>query len=370
MSSQAISTSQKRLTKLLNQLAVTNPDTACVSKQNTDSGKKYRILITGVYYPLAPRIYKQLQSLGHDVVLLKEPLNYADAKRELLRHLKEDRNDYDAIMNAWTLTLESSVLRQLPNLKIVSCISSGTNNVDTKYCKENNIKVTNVPSALSETVADMVVGMILATCRNIVHSSNILRVQGKNLLNYPKYSNSLAFAWKTKDLHKSTVGLVGLGGIGKEVSKRLKFGFGSNVIYYEPFGRMMYDTSVGAKYVKNFEELIKQSDIVVPLCPLLDSTKGMFNKKVFGLMKKNAIFVNVARGGLVNTDDLVNALKNGDILQAGLDVTDPEPLPIDHELFKLDNVTITPHIGSATEECRNRMLDYATKNLLDFLKTL
>ena len=151
------------------------------------------------------------------------------------------------------------------------------------------------------------------------------------------------------------------------MSKRLAFGFGAKVIYSEAFGRMQYDVSVGASYVDSFEELLKRADIVVPLCPLLPATRKMFNERAFKLMKNDAIFVNCARGGICDTDALLDALKNGEILQAGLDVTDPEPLPIDHELWRLPNITITPHIGSATDPCRNRMLDMATDNLLNAL---
>lgn len=197
--------SQNRLSKILSQL----------NTSLCNSDRKYRILITGVFYPLAPRIEKYLKSLGHDVVLLEQPLNYADAKKTLLNHLDNVRNDYDGIMNAWTLTLEGSVLDKMPNLKVVSCISSGKNNVDNAYCKKRGIPVTNVPASLSETVADMVVGMILATCRNIVSSSNTLRKKGVLILEKPETSNALAFAERTKDLHKSTVGLIGLGGIGR-----------------------------------------------------------------------------------------------------------------------------------------------------------
>lgn len=197
--------SQNRLSKILSHL---NPNSC-------NSSRKSRILITGVYYPLAPRVAKYLRSLGNDVVLLEQPLNYADAKKTLLYHLDNVRNDYDAIMNAWTLTLEAEVLKKLPNLRVVSCISSGKNNVDNKYCKSKGITVTNVPASLSETVADFVVGMILATCRNIVSSSNTLRKKGVLILDKPETSNALAFAERTKDLHKCTVGLVGLGGIGR-----------------------------------------------------------------------------------------------------------------------------------------------------------
>ena len=153
------------------------------------------------------------------------------------------------------------------------------------------------------------------------------------------------------------------------MSKRLKFGFGARVLYHEPpfIGRLGYDTSYGAEYVDNLDELYSKCDIIVPLCPLLKATKGMFNLETFKKMGKNSMLVNVARGGLVVTDDLIYALKNGIILGAGLDVTDPEPLPNDNELYKLNNCTIVPHIGSATESCRNRMLDMATDNLLRVL---
>ena len=130
----------------------------------------------------------------------------------------------------------------------------------------------------------------------------------------------------------------------------------------------MDDSEYGAKHMPTFEGLIRCSDFVVACCPLNDTTRYMFNESVFKMMKDDAILINVGRGQLVETNALIRALKGNWIRAAGLDVTDPEPLPGDHELWKMDNVTITPHIGSATEECRTRMMNLASDNLMCVLK--
>mmetsp|Transcript_83292 Transcript_83292/g.102071 ORF Transcript_83292/g.102071 Transcript_83292/m.102071 type:complete len:380 (-) Transcript_83292:76-1215(-) len=367
--------SKKRLQKVLNHLKRNNDSNVngCSNDISIDlndsklNTKKLNILITSNFYPCTPRIYDVLTKNGHNVTLLKPTDSMKKYTKILLNHLKNVRNDYDGILNAWTLKLDKDTLKLMPKLKIVSCISAGFNNVDIQYCKDNGIRVTNISPSLAETVADYVVGLILVTCRNIVNSANILRAKGVKIAKDPEYFPAFGFARGTKDLYLSKVGIIGLGNIGKQTAKRLRFGFGCQVFYYQPLGRVKNDTKFGAKYISSLDELYKTCDIIVPLCPLLKSTKGMFNKETFKKMGKNSIIVNAARGGLIVTNDLLNALKNGDILGAGLDVTDPEPLPNNHELYTLNNCTIVPHIGSATEQCRNRMLDMATHNLLTVL---
>eukprot|EP01084_Bolivina_argentea_P304588 526068_1 len=357
--------SEKRLCKILTHLNQPRLHDN-ISKNKCNNSSTFRILIPGGYYPYALRIHKYLQSLGHNVTLLPDTINFS---KDFLFHLKNERNDYDGLLCPGGIKCSETVIKSLPNLKVISKIGSGTDSIDKTFCKLNNIKVTNVPPSLCETVADLVIGVILATCRNIVTSSNILRKNGIAILDKRETSGCRRFTQKTKDLHSSVVGLIGLGNIGRQVSKRLAFGFGSTVYYTEAIevGRLQYDRSYGAKYVETLEELLRISDIVVVCCPLLPTTKKMFNEKTFKMMKKDAIFINTARGGIVDTDALIRALKSGKILQAGLDVTDPEPLPINHELFKLSNVTITPHIGTNTVQCRNKMVDLAAENLLNVL---
>eukprot|EP01083_Nonionella_stella_P009928 28408_1 len=335
--------------------------------------KNLRILFCGMGYPYVPNRVKYLQSLGYSNITLLPQCNLPkDAEQVLHKHIIEEKNtNYDAILNCW-LCVSSSIQNQvLPNCKVISCVSSGFKYADYVYCKKNDVYLTNCPLALNKTAADMAVGLMIATCRQFYHSTNVLRqqgVQGFKLKTLYQSCGEIDNVGNplTKDLNGSTVGIVGLGTIGKEISKRLAFGFDCKCYYFNGKNkkRKAYDTAVGAVHCASFDELIQMSDFVVAVCPLNDETKHMFNANVFRKMKKDAIFINIGRGGLCNTNDLINALKNGDILAAGLDVTDPEPLPTDHELWTLKNVTILNHIGSSTVKTRQRMMNTAIDNIL------
>ena len=166
-------------------------------------------------------------------------------------------------------------------------------------------------------------------------------------------------------LHGSTVGVVGLGRIGLAVSKRLK-PFGVKDILYHQEQNNPLDKEIGAKFV-SLDQLYSQSDFVIATVALTPQTKEMFNKDAFTKMKKSAIFVNTSRGGVVQQDDLYEALKSGEIRAAGLDVTVPEPLPTDHPLLSLKNCVVLPHIGSATDDTRSAMSELTARNILAVL---
>lgn len=167
-------------------------------------------------------------------------------------------------------------------------------------------------------------------------------------------------------LDGATVGIVGLGRIGMAVARRL-YPFGVKTFLYSGNEPKAYSVEVRGKFV-TFDELIKSSDFVIGCCALTENTKGLFNKEVFSQMKNNSIFINTSRGGLVNQDDLYNALATGQIQAAGLDVTTPEPLPTDNPLLNLPNCVVLPHIGSATNEARGAMAELTAKNILAVLK--
>ena len=164
------------------------------------------------------------------------------------------------------------------------------------------------------------------------------------------------------NIANSTVGIVGLGRIGLAVAKRLK-PFGVSKILYTGRNPNQHAQEVQAEFV-SMEELLAQSDYVIVSCALTPETQGMFNKDLFGKMKKSSIFVNTSRGGVVNQDDLYEALTSGTIRAAGLDVTVPEPLPTDSPLLKLDNCVVTPHVGSGALETRHLMSQLCARNIL------
>ena len=169
-----------------------------------------------------------------------------------------------------------------------------------------------------------------------------------------------------RDLSNSTVGIVGLGRIGVRVAHRLHFGFGCRILYTGQREKPKEAATVNATFV-SFDDLLQQSDFVVPQCPLTPATRHMFSVAQFQRMKRDAVFINTTRGQVVDQDALVTALKEGWIAAAGLDVTDPEPLPKEHPLVGMRNCVVFPHVGSATVETRLRMMQAAANNLVYYL---
>jgi glyoxylate/hydroxypyruvate reductase len=163
-------------------------------------------------------------------------------------------------------------------------------------------------------------------------------------------------------LENSTVGIVGLGRIGFAVARGCK-PFGPKRFIYSDQVKNSHDEEIPAEHV-SFDYLIQEADFVIAMCPLNKQTRGMFNKSVFQKMKKTAIFINTSRGGVVNHNDLYECLSQNEIFGAGIDVTEPEPLPPTHPLLTLANCVVTPHVGSATMEVRNNMSELTARNIL------
>ncbi|XP_012227776.2 glyoxylate reductase/hydroxypyruvate reductase isoform X1 [Linepithema humile] len=243
-----------------------------------------------------------------------------------------------------------------PNLKVVSTMSAGYDHLDVPEIKKRGIKVGHTPMVLSAAVAEMAVLLMLSAARR-VHEGRTKLDQGETRSG-PQWLLG-------QDLRGSTVGIFGLGNIGQAVVKRLT-GFEVGRFIYTGHSRKKAGDELGATFV-SLDELLQQSDFLVISAPLTNETKGFFNDSVFDKMKKTSIFVNISRGQIVNTDSLVRALRDK-IFAAGLDVTDPEPLPPDHELLKLPNAVIVPHLGSATIKTRNDMSTIAAQNILNGLE--
>lgn len=169
-----------------------------------------------------------------------------------------------------------------------------------------------------------------------------------------------------QDISGSTVGIVGLGRIGMAIASRLK-SFNVAKFLYSGNREKPYASEINADFV-SFSKLLESSDIVIACCSMNPGNKGLFNKDAFSKMKKSAVFINTSRGGLVNQNDLIEALTTGQIFAAGLDVTTPEPLPLDSPILTLKNCIITPHIGSASVKARNAMASLTAKNILAGIK--
>ena len=268
-------------------------------------------------------------------------------------------NGYDALFVTLIDKIDRKILEtgKENGLKVVSSMSVGFNHIDTDVAKELGIKVGNTPGVLTESVADTVMLLILSGCRRAYEAIEAVR-------------NGEWGVWKAEwmcgiDLNHATVGIIGLGRIGLAVAKRLK-AFDCRIMYSDIQVNKEAE-KLEAEYT-DLNNILEKADIVVPLCPLTDETKGMFNKKLFGKMKKNSVFVNCSRGEVVQQDDLYEALKNNTIFGAALDVTVPEPLPTNHKLLDLKNCYILPHIASATKSTRNAMAELAADNLINAFK--
>src|ERR1035437_2402741 len=263
--------------------------------------------------------------------------------------------DAVGVLVSSTFPIDAEFLAAAPALRIVATWSVGYDNVDLAALAARGIVLTNTSGSLTETVADLTYALVIFAVRKLAVGLSWVR-SGRWLQGNMPYGHDLAGA---------TLGIVGFGTIGLAVAKRAQVS-GMRVIYSNRNPRSD-DATTGASY-RSFDALLAEADCVVLLVPLTDETRGMFGDAQFARMKPTATLVNVARGAVVDTDALVRALEQKKIAGAGLDVTDPEPLPPDHPLAALDNAVIVPHVGSATYETRARMAMLAAENLVAYIE--
>jgi glyoxylate reductase len=259
----------------------------------------------------------------------------------------------DGVVSTLNDRIDATFLDRVPSLKVVSNFAVGFDNIDVAACTERGIAVCITPDVLTDTTADFAFALMLAAARRIPESHQSI----------PRGE------WKTweplgylgQDVHSATLGIVGMGRIGTAMAKRAT-GFNMSIIYSDANPNEKAETELGVKQV-GFDELLTQSDFISLHVPLTPETKQLFGANEFAQMKKSAVLINTARGPVVDTDALVDALNNGEIWSAGLDVTDPEPLPADHPLLKIERAVICPHIASASETTRSRMAQLAADNV-------
>nr|CDS30550.1 glyoxylate reductase:hydroxypyruvate [Hymenolepis microstoma]CDS34782.1 glyoxylate reductase:hydroxypyruvate [Hymenolepis microstoma] len=267
--------------------------------------------------------------------------------------------------------IDSAVLNAAgSSLKVVSTMSVGYDHLDIKEMKLRNVRVGYVPDVLTEATAELTVSLLLTVSRRVREASETVRAGTWG-------------AWEPfwmcgKELKNSTVGIFGLGRIGAAVATRLAAFSPSRIIYassgkrpggYQPVPLFTKpDGTLAAAEPVSFDELLKESDFLCVCASMCDGLKSVFNDETFGKMKAGAVFVNIARGAMVDQEALFRALTKGieagGLWGAGLDVTTPEPLPVDSPLLKLPNCFILPHIASATEETRWLMAERAVDNLV------
>lgn len=273
--------------------------------------------------------------------------------------LRERVRDCDGLVCLLTDRVDADLLTAAPKLRVVSNFAVGVNNIDIPACTARGVKVGNTPGVLTDATADIAVTLLLAASRRLGESATDAK-EGRWLTWEP-------LGWLGRELAGKTLGVVGMGRIGFATAKRLHHGWGMRVIYTARSAKPDADQELSARQV-SLEELLAESDFVTLHADLNPTTRGLFGASAFARMKSTAVFVNTSRGPLVDQSALADALRRGAIFAAGLDVTDPEPLPPNHELFSLPNCVIAPHIASATVETRDAMARKCAANLLAGLR--
>ncbi len=302
--------------------------------------------------PVMPKVY--ISAWLPDAI--EEPLrSVADVARwsgggpvprdELLRRLAE----CEGWLSMLTDRVDEELLDNAPGLRVISQMSVGVDNIDVAACLRRGILVGHTPDVLTETVADTAFALMAAAVRRIP--------EGERVVRSGEWGPWDPWHFLGADLWRSRLGIVGMGSIGRAVLRRAA-GFEMDVVYFSPRPK----PGLSALRVE-MGDLLASSDLVLIAAPLTPDTRGMISRRELMAMKDTAILVNVARGALVDTDALVEALDEGWIGGAALDVTDPEPLPPDHPLLTFPNCLVVPHIGSASVRAREAMAGLAVENL-------
>lgn len=308
--------------------------------------------------PAKPRVFvsRRIPQIGLDLI---QPHCDAEVWPEHLppayEVLQSKIRDCEGLISLLTDRIDGPLLDAAPKLKVVSNFAVGFNNIDVPAATKRGIRVGNTPGVLTEATADIAVTLMLAAARRLGESTADARAG--------KWKTWDPLGWLGQDLVNRTLGIVGMGRIGYALAKKLHHGWNMKVLYSDVNARADVEADLKAKKV-DLDALLRESDFISVHTDLNAETKGMFNKERFAKMKPTAVFVNTARGPIVDQVALANALRNGTIFAAGLDVTDPEPLPPDHELLHLPNCVVVPHIASATVHTRNEMARICAENLI------
>ncbi len=305
------------------------------------------VYVTRNVYPEALEILRR----NADVKVWGE--DRAIPREALLREI----GDADGVLTLLTEKVDQEFLDHAPNARVVANMAVGFDNIDVAACTRRNVVVTNTPGVLTETTADFAFALLMAAARFVVPGVQYVKA-GK----WKSWSPTLFVG---TDVHHATIGIVGMGRIGQEMAKRAR-GFDMEVVYYDVYRREDLERQHGYRYAE-MDTLLGEADFVTVHVDLNPQTRQMFSTEAFRTMKKTACLVNAARGPIVDTDALYEAVKSGEIAGAGLDVTDPEPLPADHPLLTLENVVVCPHIASASIQTRTKMAVLAAENIVAVL---
>jgi gluconate 2-dehydrogenase len=268
--------------------------------------------------------------------------------------LREKLAEADGLMTSGR-KIDSGLLQMAPRLRAVSTISVGYNHFDVEAMKARGVIGTNTPDVLNETVADLVFALMLSAARRITELDRYVK-EG----HWKPGDNENLFG---TDVHHASLGIIGMGRIGEAIARRAKFGFGMEVSYCNRSRKPAAEQQFGAVYM-TLEQLLRTSDFIVLMTPLTPETTRMIGREQFRMMKRTAIFINASRGQTVDEAALIEALQEGLIRAAGLDVFEREPVAADNPLLRMPNVVTLPHIGSATARTRFDMAMLAARNLV------
>jgi glyoxylate reductase len=301
-------------------------------------------------------VTRKIPDRGLERLATAGSLRVSSEDRQLsAEELVEAASGAEVLVSMLSDPLDSSVLSRLGRLRLIAQYAVGYNNIDLDYAREHAIAVTHTPGVLTEATADLTMALILASTRRLVEGDRLLR-QGS----FPGWAPEFHLGIS---LQGAVLGIYGLGRIGQALARRARC-FGMEVIYYSRSRRKSLERELGVRYVP-FEEMLQQADVVSIHAPLNLETYHRFDRTTFRLMKKGAYLINTARGPIVKEMDLADALAEGHLAGAGLDVYEAEPA-IEPRLLQMEQVVLCPHIGSATRSVRDQMALMVADNVLAF----
>ncbi|MEK4129419.1 D-glycerate dehydrogenase [Solibacillus sp. FSL W8-0474] len=289
----------------------------------------------------------------YDIIQWREESNPAPIK-----YIEEIIKDVDAVWCVGGDPFTNDTLSKANNLKLIANFGVGYNNLDIDSMKKFSILGSNTPEVLNDATADLAFTLMLSTARKI--PQNVKYIKENYWTGWEPYQGVGV------DISNKTLGIIGMGKIGQTVAKR-STGFDMNILYHNRRRNEEAERKYGATYC-NLKTLLIQSDFIIVLTPLTDETRNLITLEQLKLMKPSAVLINVARGGIVNENDLYIALKEEIIWAAGSDVFEMEPIDNSHFLLEMENFVAIPHIGSATIDTRNAMMQLNINSLIAFAK--
>lgn len=297
----------------------------------------------------------KLKAKGYEI-----DINHEDkvlSKEELISALKQ--KPYDAVLCLLTDKIDKEVFEAAPTVKIFANYAVGFDNIDLKAAKEKGVLIANTPGVLTETVAEHTFALMLAISHRVAEADKFTKAG--------KFKGWAPMLLLGSDLSHKTLGIVGLGRIGSRVAYHAVRGFDMKVIYYDVNRNEEFEKEFRAEFRANIDDVLRVADYISLHVPLLESTRHLINRQRLSIMKPSAYLINTSRGPVIDEKALVEALKNKTIKGAGLDVFENEPA-LTSGLAELDNVILTPHIASATEETRSKMSELAAENIIAALE--